>query len=42
VVEEAWRKVFPGLSFSLAEEHKQSVRTASHTETFRLIETTTE
>jgi len=41
VVEEAWKKVFPGLPFSLAEAHKQSVRTDSHAEIFRLVVTTT-
>lgn len=40
-VEEAWKKKFPGLTFAQAEAHKQSVRTPSHTEIYRVIETTT-
>ena len=34
-------QVFPGLTFAQAEAHKQSVRTQSHTEIFRLVVTTT-
>ena len=41
VVEEAWKKEFPGLTFAQAEAHKQSVRTQSHTEIYKVVETTT-
>ena len=41
VVEEAWKKEFPGLTFAQAEAQKQSVRTQSHTEIYKVVETTT-
>lgn len=40
-VEDAWQKEFPGLTFTQAEAHKQGVRTQSHTEVYKVIETTT-
>jgi hypothetical protein len=39
--EETWAKLNPGIEFSLIEELKQSIRTTSHNELYRLIETTT-